>query len=42
LFIPMGKTPAQHPEAGQSVATQKKVAIARLAQQIVATMEEPW
>jgi hypothetical protein len=42
LFIPMGQTAAQLPEAGQSVATQQQVAIERLAQQIVATMEEPW
>jgi hypothetical protein len=38
----MGQTAAQLPEAGQSVATQQQVAIERLAQQIVATMEEPW
>ena len=42
LFIPMGQTAAQLPEAGQSVASQQQVAIDRLAQQIVATMEEPW
>jgi hypothetical protein len=42
LFMPMGQTAAQLPEAGQSVATQQQVAIERLAQQIVATMEEPW
>jgi hypothetical protein len=30
------------PEAGQSVATQQQQAIQRLAEQIVATMEEPW
>jgi hypothetical protein len=29
-------------EAGQSVATQQQEAIQRLAEQIVATMEEPW
>jgi hypothetical protein len=29
-------------EAGQSVATQQQQAIQRLAEQIVATMEEPW
>lgn len=30
------------PEAGQSVATSQQLAIERLAQQIVATMEAPW
>lgn len=30
------------PEAGQSVATQQQLAIERLAQQIVSTMEAPW
>jgi hypothetical protein len=29
-------------EAGQSVAVQQQLAIQRLAEQIVATMEEPW
>lgn len=42
LFIPMTGTAPQIPEAGQSVAAQQMVAIERLAQQIVATMEEPW
>jgi hypothetical protein len=42
LFIPMGQTAALLPEAGQSVESQYQVAIERLAQQIVATMEEPW
>jgi hypothetical protein len=42
LFIPMGQTAALLPEAGQSVESQNQVAIERLAQQIVATMEEPW
>ena len=42
LFIPMGQTAALLPEAGQSVASQQQVAIERLAQQIVSTMEEPW
>jgi hypothetical protein len=42
LFIPMGQTASLLPEAGQSVETQNQVAIERLAQQIVATMEEPW
>lgn len=30
------------PEVGQSVATAQQQAIARLAEQIVSTMEEPW
>ena len=30
------------PEAGQSIAVQQQQAIQRLAEQIVATMEEPW
>lgn len=42
LFIPMGQTAALLPEAGQSVESQFQVAIERLAQQIVTTMEEPW
>jgi hypothetical protein len=42
LFIPMGQTAALLPEAGQSVASQQQIAIERLAQQIVSTMEEPW
>jgi len=42
LFVPMGQTAALLPEAGQSVASQQQVAIERLAQQIVSTMEEPW
>jgi hypothetical protein len=42
LFIPMGQTASLLPEAGQSVESQNQVAIERLAQQIVATMEEPW
>jgi hypothetical protein len=42
LFLPMTQTAALLPEAGQSVAGQQQVAIERLAQQIVATMEEPW
>jgi hypothetical protein len=42
LFLPMGQTAALLPEAGQSIESQQQVAIERLAQQIVATMEEPW
>ncbi|MEO0531242.1 MAG: LPS assembly lipoprotein LptE [Planctomycetota bacterium] len=30
------------PESGQSIASQQQLAIARLAQQIVGVMEEPW
>ena len=30
------------PEAGQSLVSQQQLAIVRLAEQIVATMEEPW
>lgn len=30
------------PEAGQTIVSQQQLAIARLAEQIVATMEEPW
>lgn len=30
------------PEAGQTIASQQQLAIVRLAEQIVATMEEPW
>ncbi len=42
LFLPINQTAALLPEAGQSVASQQQLAIQRLAQQIVATMEEPW
>jgi hypothetical protein len=42
LFLPIAQTAALLPEAGQSVASQQQVAIERLAQQIVSTMEEPW
>lgn len=30
------------PESGQTLVSQQQLAIARLAEQIVATMEEPW
>ncbi|TWT47321.1 LPS assembly lipoprotein LptE [Botrimarina hoheduenensis] len=30
------------PEAGQTIVSQQQLAITRLAEQIVATMEEPW
>lgn len=42
LFLPINQTAALLPEAGQSVASQQQLAIQRLAQQIVSTMEEPW
>lgn len=42
LFLPINQTAALLPEAGQSVASQQQMAIQRLAQQIVSTMEEPW
>jgi hypothetical protein len=42
LFVPMAQTSTLLPEGGQSVESQFQVAIERLAQQIVATMEEPW
>jgi hypothetical protein len=38
----VGQTATLLPEAGQSVAIQQQKAIQRLAEQIVATMEEPW
>ena len=39
---PIGQTAPLLAEAGQSVAAQQQQAIQRLAEQIVATMEEPW
>lgn len=41
-LLPVGQTTPLIPEAGQSIATQQQQAIQRLAEQIVATMEEPW
>ncbi len=38
----IGQTAPLLAEAGQSVAVQQQQAIQRLAEQIVATMEEPW
>lgn len=38
----VGQTAPMLAEAGQSVAMQQQQAIQRLAEQIVATMEEPW
>lgn len=41
-LLPMGQTAPLLTEAGQSIAVQQQMAIQRLAEQIVATMEEPW
>ncbi|MAT72258.1 MAG: hypothetical protein CMJ58_22355 [Planctomycetaceae bacterium] len=41
-LLPMGQAGALITEAGQSIAVQQQLAIQRLAEQIVATMEEPW
>lgn len=41
-LLPFGQTAHLIPEAGQSVASQQLLAIDRLAEQIVSTMEEPW
>ncbi len=41
-LVGIGQTATLIPEAGQSVATAQQQAIARLAQQIVGTMEQPW
>ncbi len=41
-LLPIGQTATLIPEAGQSTATSQQQAIVRLAQQIVATMEESW
>lgn len=42
LFLPITQTAPLIAEAGQSVATQQQQAIQRMAEQIVATMEERW
>jgi hypothetical protein len=42
LFLPITQTAPLIAEAGQSVASQQQQAIQRMAEQIVATMEEPW
>jgi hypothetical protein len=42
LFLPINQTAPLIPEAGQSVVSQQQLAIERLAQQIVSTMEAPW
>lgn len=41
-LVGIGQASTQLPEAGQSFATSQQQAIQRLAEQIVATMEEPW
>ena len=41
-LLTVGSSAALLPEAGQSMATAQQLAIERLAQQIVSTMEEPW
>ena len=40
--VSIGASATLVPEAGQSIATAQQKAIDRLAQQIVATMENPW
>lgn len=40
--IGVSQTTPLIPESGQTVASQQQLAIARLAEQIVGTMEEPW
>jgi hypothetical protein len=42
LLVTVGQTANLVPEAGQTVAVSQQQAIERLAEQIVATMEEPW
>lgn len=41
-LLPIGQTVTLIPEVGQSTASVQQQAIGRLAEQIVATMEEPW
>jgi hypothetical protein len=41
-FVPITQTATMLPEPGQSDASAQQQAIQRLAEQIVATMEEPW
>lgn len=41
-LVDIGQTSLMVPAAGQTVASSQQVAIERLAQQIVGTMEEPW
>ncbi|TWT92315.1 hypothetical protein Pla108_41140 [Botrimarina colliarenosi] len=40
--IGVGQSTPLIPESGQTVASQQQLAIARLAEQIVGVMEEPW
>jgi hypothetical protein len=41
-LLPVAQTGQLIPVAGQSLVSQQQLAIQRLAEQIVATMEEPW
>lgn len=41
-LVEIGQTSIMVPAIGQSVASSQQLAIERLAQQIVGTMEEPW
>lgn len=41
-LLPFSQTAAIIPAAGQSVSSQQLLAIQRMAEQIVSTMEEPW
>lgn len=41
-MLPMGQGVTMIPEGGQSIVVQEQLAIQRLAEQIVSTMEEPW
>jgi hypothetical protein len=41
-LVPITQTATMLPEPGQSDASAQQQAIQRLAEQIVATMEEPW
>ena len=40
--VGIGQTTNLIPEAGQTIVSQQQLAISRLAEQIVATMETPW
>lgn len=41
-MLPVAQTGTLIPEVGQSVASSQQLAIQRLAERIVSTMEEPW
>ena len=41
-MLPMAQGVTMIPEGGQSIVVQEQLAIQRLAEQIVSTMEEPW